>query len=77
MTAARATIGILLRAPPSLLESISSDDIRAVIDAGGLEPQSDEYPLEPQIVLPSSTLAERIEILALTPERRVRVRIFD
>ena len=77
MAAARATSGILLRGPPSLLESISSDDIRAVIDADGLEPQSDDYLLEPQIVLPSSALAERIEILAMTPERRVGVRIFD
>jgi YbbR domain-containing protein len=69
-------IGVVLRGPATLLGELTPDNFIAVIDVDGLSPQGDDYSLEPQIRLEPASLAGRIEIVGITPQRRLDVHVF-
>ncbi len=70
-------IGVVLRGPPSLFETIGPDNLIATLDVAGLRPRSEDYHVEPTIEFRPAELAERIEVLALTPQRRIDVHVFE
>lgn len=72
-----AAIGVVLRGPQSVLSDLTLDNIRAVIDASELTPREEDYSIEPQILLRPESVAERVEVIALTPQRRIDVHVFD
>jgi hypothetical protein len=70
-------IGVVLRGPPSVLRSLTPENILATIDAGGLEPRADDYRVVPDIEIVPETVARRVEVIAITPQRRIDVHVFD
>ena len=70
-------IGVVLRGPPSVLDTLTPDNIIATIDAAGLEPRADDYRLEPSIEIVPEEIARRVEVIALTPQRLIDVHVFD
>lgn len=70
-------IGVVLRGPPSLLGELTRDNLRAVVDVAGLAPRAEDYRLEPEIRFLPDSLAERVEIITLTPQRRIDVHVFE
>lgn len=71
------SIGVVLRGPRSVLAQLSADDIRATVDVGALAPRADDYRVEPRVEIIRAELAGRIEVIALTPQRRVDVHVFE
>lgn len=71
------TIGVVLRGPPSVLDTLTTANIIATIDASGLEPRAEDYRLEPTIQIVPEEVARRVEVIALTPQRLIDVHVFD
>lgn len=71
------SIGVVLRGPRSVLAELSAEDVRATVDVGALAPRSEDYRVEPRVEIVRADLAGRIEIIALTPQRRVDVHVFE
>ena len=71
------SIGVVIRGPSSVLTQLGPDDIRATLDVAGLAARAEDYRLEPQVSIISADLAGRVEVIALTPQRRVDVHVFD
>jgi YbbR domain-containing protein len=69
-------IGVVLRGPATLLAELTPANFTAVIDVDGLAAQGDDYNLEPVVRLEPATLAERIEIVGITPQQRLDVHVF-
>lgn len=69
-------IGVVLRGPPSLLATLTADNIVVELDVADLEPREADYSVEPRIGFAPADLAERLEVLALTPQRRLDVHVF-
>lgn len=72
-----ATIGVVLRGPRSVLSGLTFENVHAVIDASGLAPRADDYRIEPKVQLVPEDLGERVEVIALTPQRRIDVHVYD
>lgn len=72
-----AVIGVVLRGPPSVLDGLTAENIIATIDAAGLQPQADDYRLEPSVRIVPEEVARRVEVIALTPQRFIDLHIFD
>ena len=70
-------IGIVLRGPPSLLDALGPADIVARLDASDLAPRAEDYRVEPQIEFADTSLSDRIEIMAITPQSRIDVHVYD
>jgi hypothetical protein len=70
-------IGIVISVPGSVLETLGTDNVRAVIDASSLRPRREDYLVEPSITFEPAELADRIRVIALTPQRRLNVHVFD
>lgn len=71
------TIGVRLRGPPSVLDDLTVEDLRAVIDATDLEPRAEDYFLAPQIRFEAAELDAALELADILPQRRLNVRIYD
>ena len=71
------TIGVVIRGPGSIVSQISAANITAVIDPSGLRPRREDYLLEPQIDFQPQELAAQVELVALTPQRRLNLHVFD
>lgn len=72
-----AEIGIVLRGPPSLLDSLGPEDIIARLDASELAPSAEDYRVAPQVEFADPALADRIEVMAITPQSRIDVHVYD
>ncbi len=70
-------IGIVLRGPPSLLDNLGADDIIARLDASDLAPRPEDYQVAPRIEFVDPSLSDRIEIMAITPQSRIDVHVYD
>ncbi len=70
-------IGLVLRGPPSVLDALEPDDIIARLDATELAPRTEDYRVEPQIEFADPSLAEHIEVMAITPQSRIDVHVYD
>lgn len=70
-------IGIVLRGPPSLLESLVPEDIIARLDASDLAPSDEDYRVAPQVEFVDPSLSDRIEVMAVTPQSRIDVHVYD
>lgn len=71
-------IGVRLRGPPSVLDELTVDDLRAVIDASGLEPQAEDYLVTPQIRFEAAELDEEaLTLEEILPQRRLNVHVYD
>lgn len=71
------SIGVVVRGPRSAVEQLTAADIRAVLDVASLTPRGEDYRLEPQVAIVRADLADLIEVIALTPQRRVDVHVFE
>lgn len=69
-------VEVTVRGPVSLVNELGAEDFRAVVDVGDLEPRPEDYRVELQIRLASEDLAERVEVLALNPQRLIDVRVY-
>lgn len=70
-------IGVVLRGPPSVIDTLSPENIVATIDAANLTPRAEDYRLEPTIRLVPEEIAGRVEVIALTPQRLIDVHVYD
>ncbi len=70
-------IGVLLSGPPSLLETLTANNIFAEIDLTGLAPRSEDYSLQPRVRLEPVSLGARITVLATRPQRLMDVHIYE
>lgn len=71
------SIGVVVRGPRSVVEQLTAADIGAILDVGALAPRAEDYRVEPRVSILRADLAERVEVIALTPQRRVDVHVFD
>ncbi len=70
-------IGVVLRGPPSVLNQLTPENFTATIDVTGLDPQAEDYRLEPVITLAPLGLESRVEVVAITPQTRLDVHVFQ
>ena len=70
-------LGVVLSGPPSVLAELDVAQMRMVIDAAELEPLADDYRIEPTVEFDQIALGERVEIVALYPQRRINVHVFQ
>ena len=70
-------LGVVLSGPPSVLAELDVAQMRVVIDAEELEPSADDYFIEPTVEFDQIALGERVEIVALYPQRRINVHVFQ
>jgi hypothetical protein len=70
-------LSVVLSAPSSVLEQVELENLRMVIDADGLEPRREDYLLEPQVEFGREGLSELIEVIAILPQRRINVHVYD
>jgi len=70
-------IGVRLRGPPSVLDDLTVEDLRAVIDAEDLEPRAEDYLIAPQIRFEAANLDEALELVEINPQRRLNVHVYD
>jgi YbbR domain-containing protein len=71
-----SALGVALSGPPSVLAQIDPEQMRLVIDAAELEPQEDDYRIEPAVRFEQTELGERVEVVAMYPQRVIDVHIF-
>lgn len=71
------TIGVRLRGPPSVLDELTVEDLRAVIDASDLQPREEDYLIAPQIRFEAADLTEALELVAILPQQRLNVHVYD
>jgi hypothetical protein len=69
-------IGVVLRGAPSVLANLTAANFIATIDVDGLASQAQDYRLEPLIRLTPEDLVGRVEIVGITPQRRLDVHVF-
>lgn len=69
-------IGVVISGPPSILEGITIENFVVEIDAAGLNPRADDYFIEPSISFRPDSLAETLNVIALTPQRRINVHVY-
>jgi hypothetical protein len=70
-------LGVVFSGPPSVLAELDVAQIRMVIDAEELEPRADDYLIEPTVEFDQVALGERVEVVALYPQRRINVHVFQ
>ena len=71
-------LSVVLSAPPSVLEQVDTERMRMVIDATGLQPRGrEDYLLEPRVEFDQEGLADLIEVIAILPQRRINVHVYD
>ncbi len=70
-------LSVVISAPPSVLDQIDVERMQMVINAGGLEPRREDYLLEPQVQFEQEGLAELVEVIAILPQRRINVHVYD
>ena len=70
-------VGVVLRGPPSLLDGLGPADIIARLDVSDLVPRAEDYRVEAQIEFADKSLSDRIEIMAITPQSRIDVHVYD
>ncbi len=70
-------IGLVLRGPPSVLDALGPEDVIARLDATELAPRAEDYRVEPHIEFADPSLAEHIEVMAITPQSRIDVHVYD
>lgn len=71
-----AVIGLVLKGPASVLANLTPENFIAMIDVQGLAPRAEDYRLEPSIRLAPAELASRVQVIAITPQRRLDVHVF-
>ncbi|MFQ5742641.1 MAG: YbbR-like domain-containing protein [Acidobacteriota bacterium] len=69
-------IGVIVSGPPSVLEDFDKQHLRAAIDAEGLEPRREDYLIEPVVNFEPASLADVLEVIAITPQRRLNVHVY-
>ena len=70
-------LGVVLSGPPSVLAELDVAQMRVVIDAAELEPLANDYLIEPTVEFDQIALGERVEVVALYPQRRINVHVFQ
>jgi len=70
-------LGVVLSGPPSVLAELDVAQMRMVIDAAELEPLADDYRIEPTVEFDQIALGERVEVVALYPQRRINVHVYQ
>jgi len=72
-----AVIGVVLQGPASVLANLTPENFIATIDVEGLVPRAEDYSLEPLVRFDSAELAARVQVIAITPQRRLDVHVFS
>ncbi len=70
-------LGVVLSGPPSVLAALDVAQMRVVIDAAELEPLANDYLIEPTVEFDQIALGARVEVVALYPQRRINVHVFQ
>lgn len=71
-----AVIGVVLQGPASVLANLTPENFIATIDVEGLAPRAEDYRLAPLIRFEPAELARRVQVIAITPQRRLDVHVF-
>jgi len=71
------TLGVVLSGPPSVLRQLNVAQMSMVIDAFDLDPNADDYLIEPEVQFAQTELGELVEVVALYPQRRINVHVFQ
>jgi len=71
------TLGVVLSGPPSVLAQLEVAQMSMVIDAADLDPNADDYLVEPEVQFAQTELSALVEVVALYPQRRINVHVFQ
>jgi len=70
-------LGVALSGPPSILSQLDATQMELVIDAAELEPQEEDYRIEPVVRFADPALGERVQVVALFPQRVIDVHVYQ
>lgn len=70
-------VGVVLRGPPSVLAEISAANLQVTLDVSGLEHRAEDYSVEPRVSFDPPGLGESVEVIALTPQSRIDVFVYQ